>query len=136
MKNYSLAQFWYQRAATEKHNIEAHYELGVMYLDGIGVSVDYKKSFENFSSAAQRGDSVSSDMCEEFRSGELLVFLLAQEWPVSYFYLNENCKVALNEIFFITTELYFPIPKELLYIIFKLLIKMWPREQPHLPYNQ
>jgi len=96
--------------------------------------VDFKKSFEHFKIASLCGDLLASEKFEEFKGGDLLASLLVQEWPVSNLFLNENCKVAMKEIF-LATEMSIPIPKEVLYIVFKLLIKMWPPAEPHTPYT-
>jgi len=133
-KNYELALFWYKKAASERDNLDAYYRLGYMYLNGIGVPIDYKKAFENFKCAADQGDPLASDV-EEFKNGELVVALLSQEWPDSDSFINENCRMCMKELVFISQEMQLPIPKELVYIICKLLIKLWPREQAHLPYT-
>jgi hypothetical protein len=50
---------FYLQESADQGNIDAMYDLGVLYLDGEVVEQDEKKAFDYFSYAAQRGDAGS-----------------------------------------------------------------------------
>ncbi len=53
-KDMEQAAYWYRKAAAGG-NIEAQYNMGVLYDQGKGVAADYTKSFKWFLSAANKG---------------------------------------------------------------------------------
>lgn len=55
LKNYKEALMWYQRAAAQGQ-VQAKYNLGVMYENGEGTSPDMTRAFKWYLSAAQDGD--------------------------------------------------------------------------------
>ena len=57
---FSLAKLWFEFAA-KRGNLDAINNLGVLYMEGLGVEKDYKKAFEYVSQAVADNDPVALD---------------------------------------------------------------------------
>ncbi len=57
-KDLNEAFYWYNKAI-ENGNLDAKYQLGYLYLNGIGVEINKERAFELFKEAAEKGHNDS-----------------------------------------------------------------------------
>jgi len=110
------------------------YNLALMYLRGEGVDQDHSLAFKYFLEATELGHKEAKSQLQKIRTHVTDDFVeyrvgaqvyAGNEWPVSHGVVSAECKGAIVEVFFVLR--YFEeVPVELLEIVVKLLIKVWP----------
>jgi len=68
-KNYEKAVEWYNKSA-EQGNMQAQYNLGIMYEDGIGVPQSNEKAMEWYRKAAAQGYSEAKEALQRLQGGK------------------------------------------------------------------
>jgi len=84
--------------------------------------------------AAEQGDNDSHKKLKSFNEEPLLTMVLTMEWPTTHKYLHPKCQKAIQELFSSFHNKYSGgLPTELIIRIVIILIRIWPKQERHLP---
>lgn len=137
-KNNTEAVKWFKKAADQGYGFSQSH-LAKMLKKGLGIETDYFQSMHYYKLAATQGDNDSLKKLKRFNEDPLLTVVLSSEWPRTHTYLNPTCKDAIMELFvsFQNNKQSGILPKELIFRVSLILIKLWPKTQAHSPlYNE
>jgi TPR repeat protein len=125
---------WFKKAADQGYCFSQSH-LAKMLKRGLGIKTDYFQSMHYYKLAAEQGDNDSQKKLKRFNEEPLLTVVLTMEWPKTQKYLHPACQQAIIELFcsFHNNKQEGLLPKELIMKITLMLIRIWPKTQPHLP---
>jgi len=133
-QNYLEAVKWFKKAADQGYCFSQSH-LAKMLKKGLGLKTDYFLSMHYYKLAANQGDNDSQKKLKRFNEEPLLTAVLTAEWPHTQNYLHPICQQAIIELYysFHNSKQSGPLPRELIEKIALVLIRIWPKTQPHLP---
>jgi len=105
-----------------------------MYRKGWGTKVDYYKSFVHYKLAIDLGVENAKRKLQKFNQDPLHTEILSSQWPQTHHKLHTNCQEIIM-LLFAFGERTIPIPRELITLISRLVIRYWHSNSfPHQPY--
>jgi len=123
----------YYRSAANAEYPCAQYNLACMYYR----DKDYFNAVKYYAKAAEWGDGDAQKQITKMFTDEaynrIATEFLAEEWPTYFSKLHQNCKNCLLAIYWIlrNIELSENFPMELIGVIAKQIVLMWPKEDKH-----
>jgi len=129
--NFELALYWYTRS---QHYCSSQKMLGLMYLNGEGTPKNVQKAIFFYVMAADQGDETACAWVNEM-DAEVLYGFLEGEWPRSFRRMHVRCKKAVVELLLMLSESEYGIPREVMELVCKVVMVVWPREERHLCYS-
>jgi len=136
-KDVKTAVDWYRKSANQGY-ASAQRILGNLYYGGGEIPQNYSLAFYYHILAAEQGDTSSNSFLISSDNSERLYTYLSNEWPGTHAKLHQNCKNMILEVLFIMGKRFQEeplfIPNELCWVICKLIVRVWPDEERHLPF--
>jgi len=124
---------WFMKAADQGYCFSQSH-LAKMLKKGMGTTIDYFQSIYYYKLAADQGDNDSHKKLKRFNEEPLLTMVLAMEWPKTQNRLHPKCQRAIQELFCSFHNKHSGmLPRELIIRIAILLIRIWPKQEPHSP---
>jgi len=123
---------WFKKAADQGYCFSQSH-LAKMIKKGLGITADYFQSMYYYKLAADQGDNDSLKKLKRYNEEPLHTLVLTIEWPRTQKYLHPKCQSAIRELFcsFQNNKQSGQLPKELIIRIVLLLIRIWPKSEPH-----
>lgn len=128
-KNVAQAVKYYKLSADQGY-IRAQLELADIYREGKYGKIE--DCFQYYQLAANQKNERAIECLEKMLAGEYGATLklvihndIAEKWPTNHDSIHPSCQKVIYELFFVLNELRWDIPKELYFVISRIVIINW-----------